>query len=60
MLALTGVGGLGFTTGPFATLIEPLALGGIALVGIGWILLGFDVATRRVVRQEPRTTALQE
>ncbi len=47
LLALTGVGGLGFTTGPFAAIIEPLTLAGIALNGTGWILLGLDVATRR-------------
>jgi hypothetical protein len=46
LLALSGVGGLGFTTGPLAAFIEPLALGGIGLVGIGWVLLGIDVATR--------------
>jgi hypothetical protein len=46
LLALTGVGGLGFTTGPFATIVEPLALWGIVLVGIGWVLLGVDIATR--------------
>jgi hypothetical protein len=47
LLALLGVGGLGFTTGPFATIIVPLSLVGIGLVGIGWVLLGIDIATRR-------------
>lgn len=47
LLALTGVGGLGFTTGPLAAIIEPLTIVGVALVGLGWILLGVDVATRR-------------
>jgi hypothetical protein len=55
LLALTGVGGLGFTTGPFAAIIEPLSLVGIALVGIGWVLLGIDVATRR--RPVPASTS---
>jgi hypothetical protein len=47
LLALSGVGGLGFTTGPLAAIIEPLAIFGVALVGFGWILIGLDVATRR-------------
>jgi hypothetical protein len=47
VLALTGVGGLGLTTGPLGAIIEPLAIVGIALVGLGWILLGVDAATRR-------------
>ena len=57
-LALTGVGGLGFTTGPLAAIIEPLTQVGIVLVGIGWILLGIDVATRRrrVIDPVVRTT----
>jgi hypothetical protein len=46
LLALTGVGGLGFTTGPLGQIIEPVAIFGIALVGVGWILLGIDVAIR--------------
>jgi hypothetical protein len=47
VLALTGVSGLGFTAGPWASMIEPLTILGIVLVGFGWILLGIDVATRR-------------
>ena len=47
LLALTGVGGLGFTTGPLAVIIEPMTILGVALVGLGWILLGIDVATGR-------------
>jgi hypothetical protein len=53
MLALTGVGGLGFTTGPFAAIVEPLSLWGIGFVGIGWVLLGIDVAIRRYPRSAP-------
>ncbi len=45
LLALLGVGGLGFTSGPFATIIGPLSLVGLGLVGIGWVLLGIDIAT---------------
>jgi hypothetical protein len=47
LLALTGVGGLGLTTGPLGAMIEPLSIAGVALVGLGWITLGIDVATRR-------------
>jgi hypothetical protein len=47
LLAFTGIGGLGFTTGPFGAIVVPLTLTGVGLVGLGWILLGLDVATRR-------------
>lgn len=57
LLALMGVGGLGFTTGPYARVIEPLSLVGIGLVGIGWVLLGIDVATRRRVVAGPQPSA---
>ena len=46
VLALTGVDGLGLTSGAAPTVFGPISLIGIALNGIGWILLGFDVATR--------------
>jgi hypothetical protein len=49
LLALTGVSGLGFTTGPYAAIVEPFSLVGIGLVGISWVLLGIDVATRKHV-----------
>jgi len=50
LLALLGVDRLGLVTGPYAALIQPLALAGIGLVGVGWILLGLDIAlTRRSV-----------
>ena len=35
------------TLGPFTELIGTLAFIGVALVGLGWVLLGTDVATRR-------------
>jgi hypothetical protein len=57
MLALTGVGGLGFTTGPFAAIVEPLSLWGIGFVGIGWVLLGIDVAIGRHPRSAPPQSA---
>ena len=54
LLALIGVDGLGFGAGPLAPIIEPLTILGVALVGIGWILLGIHVATRRL-RPEGQT-----
>jgi hypothetical protein len=48
VLALLGVGGLGFTQGPEAELVSSLTVAGIVAVGLGWMLLGLQVATRRV------------
>lgn len=47
LLALTGVGGLGFTRGPQADLVATLTTAGVVLVGVAWIILGLDVAFRR-------------
>ena len=47
LLALVGPDRLGFSTGPLAAVVVPLALSGVFLVGVGWIWLGIDVATRR-------------
>lgn len=47
LLAFGGIGGLGLAAGPYGAIVERLSLIGIALNGIGWIALGFDVATRR-------------
>jgi hypothetical protein len=52
-LAVTGVGGLGFTGGEDAELIANLTVAGVVLVGLAWIILGIDVATRR--RARPQT-----
>lgn len=46
-LAVTGVSGLGFTTGANAEFIANLTVAGIVLVGIGWMILGIEVAFRR-------------
>ena len=43
VLAVTGIDRLGLTS----TIFGPLSQVGIVLTGIGWILLGLDVATRR-------------
>ena len=45
VLALTGLDRLALTSRDNPTIFGPLALTGIALNGIGWILLGIDVAT---------------
>ena len=47
LAACTGIDRLGLVDGPLAPFFVPFALTGIALVGLGWVLLGFDVATRR-------------
>ena len=43
LVAMTGIDRLGLTS----TIFAPLSQVGLLLVGIGWILLGLDVATRR-------------
>ncbi len=46
-LALDGMNRLGLTSEANPTIFGPLSLLGIALAGIGWMVLGIDVATRR-------------
>ncbi|MEO5985893.1 MAG: hypothetical protein ABIW50_06090 [Candidatus Limnocylindria bacterium] len=46
-LALTGIDRLGLTSPATPTIFGPLSLAGIALVGVGWIVLGADVVARR-------------
>lgn len=52
VLALTGMDRLELTSSANPTMFTPLSLIGIALNGIGWILLGLDVATRGRGRSE--------
>ena len=47
VLAFTGMDRLGLHTPDNPTIFAQLALAGIVLNGLGWILLGVDVATRR-------------
>jgi hypothetical protein len=47
LLAFLGMDRLELVSGELAWLIAPAALLGVALNGIGWILLGIDVAFRR-------------
>ena len=54
ILAVTGMDRLGLTSADGPTIFGPLALAGIALSGIGWILLGLDVAIRRRASEAPR------
>jgi len=59
LLAGSGIGGLWFTTGPLSALLGPASLVGIGLVGIGWILLGADVAMgRRGVQPGPEAAGV--
>jgi hypothetical protein len=50
ILAVTGIDRLGLTS----TIFGPLSQVGIVLGGIGWILLGLDVATRRRPSEQPQ------
>ena len=47
VLAFTGMDRLELVRGDVAWLFEPAALLGVALNGIGWIVLGIDIALRR-------------
>lgn len=47
VLAIIGIDRLGLTSPTNPTIFGTLALAGIVLSGIGWILLGIDIATRR-------------
>ncbi len=51
VLAFTGMDRLALTSPDNPTIFGPLSLAGIALNGIGWILLGIGVATGRRARQ---------
>jgi len=53
VLAFTGMDRLELSPRDNPTIFGPLALAGIALNGIGWILLGLDVATRRRTSETP-------
>ena len=55
LLAASGFLGLG--SSPLSELVPTLSWIGILLVGIGWVLLGLTVATRRRPRQEPAPVA---
>lgn len=46
-LALLGIDRFGLVSQQDPTIFGPLSQGGIVLNGIGWILLGVDIATRR-------------
>ena len=50
LLAITGMDRLELTTSDNPTIFLPLSLIGIALNGVGWIVLGFSLALRREAR----------
>lgn len=54
VLAFTGMDRLELTSPDNPTIFGSLALAGIILNGLGWILLGLDVATRRRTLAVPR------
>jgi hypothetical protein len=47
LFALTGIDRLELVRGDYAWFFSPAALTGVAVNGLGWILLGITVATRR-------------
>jgi hypothetical protein len=49
VLAFSGMDRLGLRSAAGETVLLPLSLAGIALNGIAWIVLGVDVAVRRIV-----------
>ena len=48
LLTLTGIDRLGLVSESAQTIFNTVSQVGIVLLGLGWILLGIDVATRRV------------
>ena len=59
-LALLGIDRLGLVSAQDATIFGPLSQIGIVLNGLGWILLGIDLATRRGSEVEPRGDRLRD
>lgn len=52
-LTLLGIDRLGLTNGDLAFLFVPIALAGQGLNGLGWLFVGYDLATRRRLKAEP-------
>ncbi|HET6745232.1 MAG TPA: hypothetical protein VFH90_05200 [Candidatus Limnocylindria bacterium] len=50
-LAVTGIDRLGLVSATSPTIFNSLSQAGIVMVGIGWVVMGIDVATRREVVQ---------
>lgn len=50
VMTLLGIDRLGLTNGEFSAVFVPVALAGQGIGGIAWVLLGYDVATRRRTR----------
>jgi hypothetical protein len=57
LLAIVGMDRLGLTSPTNPTIFGPLALIGIAMNGIGWILLGAAIVNRRGPARIPLPTA---
>jgi hypothetical protein len=57
VLAMAGIDRLGLTSAENPTIFGPLSLIGVALNGLGWVLVGIDVATRRRVSETQRREA---
>ena len=50
LLAITGIDRLGLTSQANPTIFQPIALTGIALNGVAWVLLGLETAMPRLRR----------
>jgi hypothetical protein len=59
LFALTGIDRLELVRGDYAWFFSPAALTGIAVNGLGWILLGLAVATRRRPAKAPSSVEPQ-
>lgn len=46
LLTIVGIDRLGLTSETAPTIFGPISLTGVALIGVGWILLGLDLAGR--------------
>jgi hypothetical protein len=53
VLGFLGMGRLGLVTGEYGWLVSPVALGGIALNGLAWILLGLSLVLAGRWRARP-------
>ena len=50
LLAIPGMDRLGLTSAANPTIFRPIALTGVALNGIAWVLLGLEIAVPRLHR----------
>lgn len=56
-LTLLGIDRLGLVDGPIGSIIGPIALTGVALNGLGWVLLGIDLVRQAKANRSPSSLA---